>query len=261
MKITGELEGKVALITGGSRGIGAAIVEKLSSIGASVVINHRSYHGKGANMAKSAAKRIRDRGGMAEEYVADISVGREVLDMFAFVAERFGKLDILVLNAANAVFKEFRIMTKRDWDVLINTNVTGNINCVREALPLMRDGGSIIFISSMGSRFPMKQYPLGPMKAALESFVRLWALEFFCKKIRVNAVCGGFVNTDSIRAVGAILGGSRPLNSDLLVEPEEIASVAAFLCSTDAVAVTGEIINVDKGQSFYRDDGSKGDAR
>lgn len=250
MKTTGELKGKVALVTGGSRGIGAAIVDKLSARGAGVVINHRIDRGKGASMAKSATKHIRDHGGAAEEYVADISVGREVEAMFSFVAKRFGKLDILVLNAANAVFKEFKAMTKRDWDLLISTNVTGNINCVREALPLMRNGGSIIFISSMGSRIPMKHYPLGPMKAALESFVRLWALEFFCKNIRVNAICGGLVNTDSLRAIGAILSDSDLLNPDLLVQPEEIASVAAFLCSNDAIAVTGEIINVDKGQSF-----------
>ncbi|MCK9230199.1 MAG: SDR family oxidoreductase [Syntrophales bacterium] len=250
MKTIEGLEGKVALITGSSRGIGAAIADKFSIHGADVVIHHRSGRGKGASMAKAATQRIRDRGGVAEEYIADISVEREVDGMFSFVAKRFGKVDILVLNAANAVFKEFKIMTTRDWDVLINTNVMGNINCVRRALPLMCEGGNIVFISSMGSRIPMKRYPLGPMKAALESFVRLWALEFFPRKIRVNAICGGLANTDSIRAVGPLLSSSAMLHHEFLVQPEEIASVAVFLCSADAVAVTGEIITVDKGQSF-----------
>ncbi len=114
------------------------------------------------------------------------------------VAERFGRLDLLVLNAARAPFKETWRLLERDLRSLVETNLFGNVFCVQKALPLLeKQGGAIIFLSSLGSRYMNHQYPLGPMKAAMESMVRQWAEELGPRGIRSNAVCAGLGRTDA----------------------------------------------------------------
>lgn len=152
-----ELGDKVALVTGGSRGIGSAIVEKLSDMGAAVVFNHHSRKGKGAYLAEQLKDRLVEKGHVVEKIVADMTIKYEIEEMFKLVEARFGKLDILVLNAAYTPFKRFEHMTRNDWNTLINTNLMGNFYCVSSALPLIKNGGKIVCISSLGSRIPLNR--------------------------------------------------------------------------------------------------------
>lgn len=244
-----ELEGKVALVTGGSRGIGSAIVEKLNDMGAAVVFNHHSRKGKGAYQAEQLKNRLVEKGHVVEEIVADLTIKHEIEKMFKRVEARFGKLDILVLNAAYTPFKRFEHMTRNDWKILINTTLMGNFHCLSSALPLIKNGGKIVCISSLGSRIPLNKYPLGPMKAALENFTRLWAVEFFDRKIRVNCVSGGLVNTENLDLLKKLFGTIKDIDK-YIIQPKDIASVVGFLCSEAAEAISGEVITVDNGL-FY----------
>jgi NAD(P)-dependent dehydrogenase (short-subunit alcohol dehydrogenase family) len=133
---------------------------------------------------------------------------------------------------------------------LVETNYLGNIFCIQEALPLLeKSSGKIVFISSLGSRFYNPAYPLGSMKAAMESVVRDCAEGLRSKKILVNAVCGGIVKTDSFKVLRQYWEHIDMLPDTLFVEPDEIADVVVFLCSTDSRGITGQTIVVDKGLS------------
>jgi enoyl-[acyl-carrier protein] reductase III len=166
------------------------------------------------------------------------------------VGDRLGRLDVLVLNAARAPFKETTRLLERDLRQLVGTNFLGPVFCVQKALPLLSDGGGdIVFLSSLGSRFMNPQYPLGPMKAAMEAMVRQWSEELGPKGIRANAVCGGLVKTDSYKTLRRLWRSLEQLPEDLFVMPEEIASVVSFLTSPDASAIRGQTLVVDRGLS------------
>jgi NAD(P)-dependent dehydrogenase (short-subunit alcohol dehydrogenase family) len=161
-----------------------------------------------------------------------------------------GKLDYLVLNAAKAPFKSIEKLFERELRQLVETNYLGNIFCIQSALPMLEQTqGKIIFISSLGSRFYNPSYPLGSMKAAMESVIRDCSETLRGKKISVNAVCGGIVKTDSFKVLRQYWDNIDMLPDDLFVEPEEIADVALFLCSQASRGITGQTIVVDKGLS------------
>jgi enoyl-[acyl-carrier protein] reductase III len=249
------LEGKVALITGSSRGIGQAIARKLAAAGADIVINYRRASGSSLVQAEELDKEIRAMGRKTLMVQADISVKAAVKDLFSKISETFGKLDYLILNAAKAPFKPIEKLLERELRQLVDTNYLGNIFCIQEAVPLMeKQDGRIVFISSLGSRYYNPSYPLGSMKAAMESIVRDCAESLREKNISVNAVCGGIVKTDSFKVLRQYLENIDKLPQDLIVEPDEIADVVSFLCSTASRGITGQTIVVDKGlsNSLYR---------
>jgi NAD(P)-dependent dehydrogenase (short-subunit alcohol dehydrogenase family) len=250
-----SLEGKVALITGSSRGIGQAIARKFASAGADIVINYRRASGSSLAQAEDLNKEIREMGRNTLMVQADISVKTAVKDLFSKISETFGGLDYLILNAAKAPFKPIEKLLERELRQLVDTNYMGNIFCIQEAVPLMeKKDGRIVFISSLGSRYYNPSYPLGSMKAAMESIVRDCAESLREKNISVNAVCGGIVKTDSFKVLRQYLENIDRLPEDLIVEPDEIADVVSFLCSTASRGITGQTIVVDKGlsNSLYR---------
>lgn len=244
------LENKVALVTGSSRGIGNAIARRLADEGADIVINYRREGGSSQEQAQQLSKYIEGTGRRSLMVQADISLKDSVKKMFATVHENFGRLDFLILNAAKAPFKPIEKLFEREIRQLVDTNYIGNIFCIQESLPLLeRTAGRIVFISSLGSRFYNPAYPLGNMKAAMESVVRDCAESLRGKKIRVNSVCGGIVRTDSFKVLRQFWENIDLLPEDLFVEPEEIADAVLFLCDHKSRGITGQTIVVDKGLS------------
>jgi NAD(P)-dependent dehydrogenase (short-subunit alcohol dehydrogenase family) len=250
-----SLRNKVALVTGSSRGIGNAIARKLAASGADVALNYRKSGGSSQEQARKLINEIEALGRRSILVQADISDKAAVKSMFNEVGEKLGRLDLLILNAARAPFKPLEKLFERDLRQLVETNYLGNIFCIQEALPLMsQNGGKVVFISSLGSRFYNQAYPLGSMKAAMESVVRDCSETLREKNISVNAVCGGIVKTDSFKVLRQYWENIDLFPDDIFVEPEEMADVVLFLCSPESRGITGQTIVVDRGLSntLYR---------
>ncbi len=186
---------------------------------------------------------------------ADIADKQAVGAAIESVREHFGRLDVLVLNAARAPFKESWRLLERDLRQLVDTNLLGNVFCLQKALPLLEaQGGHVVFLSSLGSRYMNVQYPLGPIKAAMEAMVRQWSEELGSKErgsgaIHVNAICAGLVKTDAFKTLRRIWPELAELPARFFVTPEEVADVVAFLTSPSASAIAGQTLVVDKGLS------------
>jgi 3-oxoacyl-[acyl-carrier protein] reductase len=189
------LKGRVALVTGASRGIGRAIALKLARHGAAVIVNYRGSH----QSAQEVVREIEAFGGEAVALGADVSNGEEVKKMIAEIKERFGRLDILVNNAGINEDSLLLRMKSENWEKVINTNLTGTFNCTREALKLIlkSDSGSIINISSVvGQIGNAGQCNYAAAKAGIIGFTRSLAREMAGRNVRVNAVAPGFIDTD-----------------------------------------------------------------
>jgi len=246
---------KVALITGSSRGIGSAIARRFALAGSDVVINYRKAGGSSQAQGERLHEEIRGMGRRAILVQADISIKESVKNLFNEIKEQFGRLDFLILNAARAPFKPIERLLERELRQLVETNYMGNIFCIQEALPLLEKAeGKVVFISSLGSRFYNPAYPLGSMKAAMESVVRDCAESLGDRNISVNAVCGGIVKTDSFKVLRQYWEEIDYIPDELFVEPDEIAEVVLFLCDTASRGIRGQTIVVDRGLSnrLYR---------
>ncbi|UCF87054.1 MAG: SDR family oxidoreductase [Nitrospiraceae bacterium] len=243
-------QGKVALVTGSSRGIGRAIARKLALSGSDVVLNYRRAGGSSQEKGEQLCQEIIEMGQRALLIQADISQRESVKSLFNETKEKFGQLDFLILNAARAPFKPLERLLEREARQLVETNYLGNIFCIQEALPLLgKSGGKIVFISSLGSRFYNPSYPLGTMKAAMESVVRDCAESLSEKDITVNGVCGGIVKTDSLKVLRQYWEELDFIPDDLFLEPDEIADTVAFLCSPASRGIRGQTVVVDRGLS------------
>ncbi|GBE37882.1 enoyl-[acyl-carrier-protein] reductase [NADPH] FabL [bacterium BMS3Bbin08] len=248
-------EGKVALITGSSRGIGSAIARKLALSGADVALNFRKAGGSSQAQGEKLLKEITEMGRRSFLIQADISQKESVKKLFDEINEKFGQLDLLILNAAKAPFKPIEKLLERELRQLVETNYLGNIFCIQQALPLLKkNGGKVVFISSLGSRFYNPSYPLGNMKAAMESVVRDCAESLGEENISVNAVCGGIVKTDSFKVLRLYWEEISLMPDELFVEPDEIADAVMFLCGEASRGIRGQTIVVDRGFSnrLYR---------
>jgi len=246
---------RVVLITGSSRGIGNAIALKFAQSGADVIINDLSGGGKSHQQSELLSKEIQNLGRKAFVVQADISAKSSVKKMFDEIRQKVGRLDFLILNAAKAPFKPLEKLFERELRQLIETNYMGNIFCVQEALPLLeKHEGRVVFLSSLGSRFYNPEYPLGSMKAAMESVVRDLSESLRDRKINVNAVCGGFVKTDSFKVLRQTMEDLEQLPDELFVEPEALADVVLFLCDPASRSIRGQTLVVDQGlaNTLYR---------
>lgn len=241
--------GKVALVTGSSRGIGSVIAEKFAQCGADVVINYRrETGGPGPSRAQKVKERIEAVGVRALPVQCDISSKASVNTMMAQVRESFGRLDFLVLNAARAPFKPIENLFERELRLLVETNFLGQIYCIQEAVPLLtRSEGKVVFVSSLGSRFYSPSYPLGSMKAAMEAVVRDCSESLRNRNISVNAVCAGLVRNETLKLLREHWAHLDRIPERLFLQPEEVAEVILFLCSSAGRGILGQTIIVDKG--------------
>lgn len=249
--MTGEaFKDRVALVTGGSRGIGAAIALRFAEAGAEVVVNHRKALGSSRVKAEELQEKAARMGARLRMMTSDISSKTAVKEMMETLRQEVGRLDFLILNAARAPFKPIERLLERELRDLVQVNYMGNIFCVQEALPLLEaSGGKVVFISSLGSRFYNPAYPLGSMKAAMESVVRDLAESLRPRGVNVNAVSGGIVKTDSYKVLRQHLENLDRMPDELVVEAGEIADVVLFLCSPAARGIRGQTIVCDRGMS------------
>jgi 3-oxoacyl-[acyl-carrier protein] reductase len=237
------LQGTTALVTGGSRGIGRAIVVRLAHAGAAVAVNYLNSR----ESAESVVTAIRRDGGKAIAIQGDVSERAEVHRLFGEAEDALGQLDIVVANAGVAVIKPMLECTEQDFDHVFGVNAKGTYFTMQEAARRVRDGGRIIAISTGGTQmlFTQTSLYLGS-KGAVEQFVRALAQELGPRRITVNALSPGFTNTDLLperdRAVAADKSPFKRVG-----EADDVAAVAAFLASSDAAWVTGQNIGAGGG--------------
>jgi 3-oxoacyl-[acyl-carrier protein] reductase len=246
-----HLKGKVAVVTGASKGIGAAIAEHLAGEGASVVVNYASS--KAA--ADAVVRRITERGGKAVAIQADVSKPDDVKRLFAQAKAAYGKLDVLVNNAGIYEFAPLESVTPEHFHKQFNLNVLGLILATQEAVKLMGPaGGSVINISSVVGPMPVENASVySATKAAVDAVTVALSKELGPKKIRVNSLNPGMIETEGLHATGIAASDFRkmveaqtPLGR--IGQPEDIARVAVFYASDDAGWVTGQTLVLAGGQ-------------
>ncbi|MFQ5610644.1 MAG: enoyl-[acyl-carrier-protein] reductase FabL [Anaerolineae bacterium] len=245
---------KVALVTGGSRGIGRGIALELARRGADVVVNYarkqRAAEGVVAEVEKLGRRGLAIKANLAE---AD-----KIEAMFARIEAEFGRCDILVGNAASGVLKPLAEITDKHWDWTMDVNARSILRCAQRALPHMKrqSWGRIIAITSMGS---VRVYPaytvVGISKAAIEALTRYLAAELAPHGIVVNAIAPGLVDTDALGhfpldPAEAIRVSVERTPAGRLVTPADIGRLVAFLCTDDAAMIVGQTIVMDGGFSL-----------
>lgn len=237
------LEGKSALVTGSSRGIGRAIAQRLAADGAVVVINYA--HNR--QPAEEAVKAIVQSGGKAIAIPADVAKPAEVRRLFDEAEKALGGLDIVVGNAGVVLEKSLAESSEEEYDYVFNINTKGVFFTLSEAARRIRDGGRIVVVSTSGTKMPFANLSLYlGSKGAVEQFVRSLSRELGSRNITVNTLSPGFTETDMLleqyRAYGASLS---PFNR--VGTTSEVADVAAFLASDAARWVTGQNLQAGGG--------------
>jgi enoyl-[acyl-carrier protein] reductase III len=245
-----DLAGRRALVTGGSRGIGRAIAVRLAQAGADVAINYL----RNKKPAEETASAVRASGRKALLLKGNVADPDAHDGMFDAVREEFGSLDVLVSNAASGVIKPAMELTPKHWHWTMDINAAALLPLVQHAVPLMPSGGHVVAVSSLGAVRAIPQYAaVGASKAALESLVRHLAVELAPRRIRVNAVSAGVVDTDALKHFPnreQILGESaRRTPAGRLVQPDDVADVVLWLASPLSNMVVGQTITVDGGYS------------
>jgi acetoacetyl-CoA reductase/3-oxoacyl-[acyl-carrier protein] reductase len=243
----GRLEGKTALVTGASRGIGRAIAVELAREGAKVAINYQSNEAR----AKEVAEEIHKLGGTCILARANLADSKEARAMVKKVADKFGHLDILVNNAGVTRDKMLRVMTDEDWDEVIRTNLNSVFYCTSAAIPIMtgQSFGRIVNIGSMNGQVPaMGQANYSASKGGIIAFTRTAALELSKSGITVNVVAPGYTETDMFAKVPNDIQTSIKSKIPLarFAQAEEIARAVLFLVS-DGDYITGAQLNVNGG--------------
>ena len=243
-------EGRLALVTGGGRGIGRAIALKLASQGSDIIVNFFRHR----ESAEQTAKDIQALGVKAEAIRANVGEPAKIDEMFDMIGNKFGRLDILINNAASGVGRPAMDVDVKAWDWTMGINARACLLCAQRAAKLMEGrGGKIVSISSLGSPFVLPNYTIvGVSKAALEALTRYLAIELAPQDICVNAVAASAVETEALKFYF-----DEGLNEDnipvtpagRIVNPEDVANVVAFLCSEEAFMIRGQTVVVDGGTS------------
>jgi 3-oxoacyl-[acyl-carrier protein] reductase len=241
----GTLDGKVAIVTGASRGIGRAVAERLGRDGARVVVNYVQNAGK----AQEVVEAVEASGGQAVAVQADIGRLEDVRRLFHTAEERFGGVDVVINNASVSVFKPHAEVSEEEFDQVFGLIARGTFFALQEAANRLRDGGRIVNISSGGTVTggPGAGLYLGA-KAAVEQFGLALAKELGPRGIRVNAVLPGLTDTDGmIMPPEAVEQAVNMTPLGRLGQPEDIADVVAFLVGEDGRWMTGQLVRAGGG--------------
>jgi 3-oxoacyl-[acyl-carrier protein] reductase len=245
-----RLKGKIAVVTGASKGIGAAIAEHMAAEGASVVVNYASSKAG----ADAVVKRITQKEGKAVAVQADVSKAEDIRRLFAEAKKAFGKLDILVNNAGLYEFSPLEMITAEHFHKQFNLNVLGLLLVTQEAVKQFGPtGGSIVNISSVvASLAPANSSVYSATKAAVNAITKSLAKELGPRQIRVNAINPGMVETEGLHSAGMAEGDFRnqieaetPLGR--IGQSQDIAPAAVFLASQESAWITGETLYISGG--------------
>lgn len=246
-----NLQGKVALITGGSRGIGRAMALKLAENGVNIVVNYVRHR----RDAEETVAAIEQHGVRCLAVKANVAKENDVKRMFEEIHDVYDRLDILVSNAASGVLKPAMELTIRHWNWAMDINARALLTLAQHAAPMMEQGGRIIAVSSLGAVRAVPNYTcVGASKAALESLVRHLAVELGPRGITVNTISAGVVDTDALKKfpnrdqIIDVSLARTPLGR--LTTPEDVADLGLFLCSEGAAMIHGQVVVVDGGYAI-----------
>jgi len=246
-----HLQGKVALITGGSRGIGRAIALRLAENGVDIIVNYVRHR----RDAEATVAAIEEKGVRCLAVKANVAKDADVDRMFEEIGAIYPQLDILVSNAASGVLKPVMELTTRHWDWAMDINARALLSLSQHAVRMMEKGGRIMAVSSLGAVRAVPNYTVvGSSKAALESLVRHLAVELGPRHITVNTISAGVVDTDALKKFpnrDEIIGESlRRTPLGRLTTPEDVADLALFLCSDLSSMISGQTLVVDGGYAI-----------
>jgi len=247
-----HLDGRIAIVTGASRGIGRAIAERFAAEGASVVVNYVA----GSKAADEVVAGITAAGGTAVAIKADVSKRASVDELVAATLARFGRIDILVNNAGVMITKPVLETSEDDWDLTIDINLKGAYLCSKAVAPVMikQGAGTIINMSSNSGLYhpsAMKWTEYVVSKAGMNGLTKAMALALG-PQIRINAICPGWIRTDMVEAIDPAV--QRILDETALGRwgtPGDIAASAVFLASDEAAFITGELLIVAGGRGMH----------
>jgi enoyl-[acyl-carrier protein] reductase III len=242
------LHGKVALVTGAARGIGRAITLKLASEGANVAVNYYNSHDE----AEALCADVRKLGRQAIALQGSVGVPDSVDEMFDALRQTYDRLDIVVSNAASGVLKPVMNMGLKHFRWCMETNALAVNLLAQRAAPMMKDGGRIIAMSSLGAQRAMPDYGfIGASKAALEALVRSLAQELGPRGIRVNTVSAGVVDTDALthfpNRAELLQNFAQRTPAGPVLHPEDVANAVYLLCLPEAAMINGHTLVVDGG--------------
>ncbi|MBF8982175.1 3-oxoacyl-[acyl-carrier-protein] reductase [Lutibacter sp. B2] len=243
-----NLDGKTAIVTGGSRGIGKAIAMKLAQLGANIVVNYTSS----AQQAEDVVELIKNMGREAIAIKANVANFDEVQNFISQAEEKFGEIDILINNAGITKDKLLIKMNEDDWDKVIEVNLKGTYNCTKAVSRKMmkqRSGKIVNVASVVGVNGNAGQSNYAASKAGIIGFTKSIAKELGVRGINVNAVAPGFIQTNMTDVLSDEVKNHimSQIPMKKLGTPEDVANTIAFLCSDEAKYITGQVINIDGG--------------
>ena len=250
MSITFDFSGKVALVTGASQGIGAAMAQWFHAAGARVLLNHPGFANTRADAERLAAELNHLRPESAEAVAADVSSATAVQRMMQDAQARHGGIDFLINNAGILRDRTLAKMSLEEWQSVLNVNLSGVFHCCKFGLEIMRDGGAIVSLGSFSAfHGPFGQANYAAAKAGVQALMRVVSRETARRGIRANAIAPGVVDTAMVATIPENVRAEMLKNIPLgrLGTPLEVANVALFLCSPLASYVTGQTIEVNGG--------------